>query len=1047
MKKSVKISLISLLSVLAVFLIAVSILLWVVFTPSRLTSIVCNQAANYISCKTEIGEAELTFFSTFPKIQLKVKDVRLIHPFEGSDNDTLLSAQKVFLDIDIQKLWRQNELDMSGIELSDVSVNAFVDKNGKPNYDVFITDTTSTDTSSFENPFKKINIREITLRHANISYIDLSSDMKSTIHQMDGNMAFVMRGNKFNVQLRATSPDLSFYMDSIHYLKKSNVYIRMPFNYDMDKQLFTFRDAHLVLNKLKTDASGLVQMFADNDNIFTDIRFATHNYQLKPLLAMIPAVYTTSLEGMTVDGIVNSTGTVKGIFNEKSMPLIVVDAQIKKGTYTYTSLPYKLFDIAGGAEVRIDMNNEAESKIVLKNVKAKTGLSQVEASGSVKDILLDDMLFDLDMKMALNLPELDPMMPEGMDLHLFGFANGTGNIKFRLSDAMNFDLQKMNISGKFDATNMGLTYDSLSLYSDKAKLDITIPNNKALATQFMDASMWCDKLKYQYGKNMSADILNANMFAQTSDLTHTDHMNTIDCIFDFDGMAGEMDGMQAYLDKSKGNMLLKMNFSDSIATPDVVCDFDVTRLKAVVDKTTTANIAYPKGRFKMYGEKNHPDRPVFDIVGTTGQLKADVGDQHIMAQHTNINTNVVYNYQEASAMLQWSPTGEMAMTNGKITMDGFKPVIQIPTIQLEFTPDMYNIKESRFIVENSDFYLDGKLWNVDEYLKNKGLLHGDFNFKSKKTDVYQLMALTSGLGVSDSTAVAAAKPTTSTADTTTSTGPYMVPKGMDIKLHANIDQAMLGFDTARNVLGDIYIKDGLLVLEDMRFVSSAAKMQLTCMYRTPRANHLFAGVDFHMTDMEIGNLISMFPQVDTIMPMLKSFRGKGEFHFVFETYLDSLYNLKKSTLRGASSIKGENLVLMDGETFTEIAKMLRFNKKAVNKVDSMAVEFTILKKNIDVYPFLIVMDKYKAVVDGRQDLDMHFNYHISVTDSPFPVKFGVNINGTMDEIMNSPMKCIKPAPCKYANLYRPTQRKEVDSRKLEIKEMIRKALTAEVIKQ
>ena len=33
------------------------------------------------------------------------------------------------------------------------------------------------------------------------------------------------------------------------------------------------------------------------------------------------------------------------------------------------------------------------------------------------------------------------------------------------------------------------------------------------------------------------------------------------------------------------------------------------------------------------------------------------------------------------------------------------------------------------------------------------------------------------------------------------------------------------------------------------------------------------------------------------MPMLSSFAGKGEFHIAIETYLDSAYNLKPSTLR------------------------------------------------------------------------------------------------------------------------------------------------------
>ena len=132
------------------------------------------------------------------------------------------------------------------------------------------------------------------------------------------------------------------------------------------------------------------------------------------------------------------------------------------------------------------------------------------------------------------------------------------------------------------------------------------------------------------------------------------------------------------------------------------------------------------------------------------------------------------------------------------------------------------------------------------------------------------------------------------------------------------------------------------------------------------------------------------------MPMLRSFGGKGEFHMAVETYTDSLYNLKKSTLRGSASITGQDLVLMDGETFSEIAKTLRFNKKTQNKVDSLAAEFTIFKNEIDVYPFLIVMDKYKAIIGGRHNLDMSFNYHISVIDCPLPIRLGLNISGNLE---------------------------------------------------
>ena len=79
----------------------------------------------------------------------------------------------------------------------------------------------------------------------------------------------------------------------------------------------------------------------------------------------------------------------------------------------------------------------------------------------------------------------------------------------------------------------------------------------------------------------------------------------------------------------------------------------------------------------------------------------------------------------------------------------------------------------------------------------------------------------------------------------------------------------------------------------------------------------------------------MIPDIDTLVPMLKSFAGKAEFHIAAETYMKSNYDLKLSTLRGAAALNGQNLVLIDNETFTQIAKYLMFNKKTKNIVDSI----------------------------------------------------------------------------------------------------------------
>ncbi len=103
------------------------------------------------------------------------------------------------------------------------------------------------------------------------------------------------------------------------------------------------------------------------------------------------------------------------------------------------------------------------------------------------------------------------------------------------------------------------------------------------------------------------------------------------------------------------------------------------------------------------------------------------------------------------------------------------------------------------------------------------------------------------------------------------------------------------------------------------------------------------------------------------------------------------------TLRGVGRIHGDSLVLLDGETFSEIARMMRFKNRQRNLIDHISVEMMMRDNQIELFPFVIEMDRYQAAVSGVQRLDMSFDYHISVLKSPIPFRLGINITGTPDK--------------------------------------------------
>jgi hypothetical protein len=577
-----------------------------------------------------------------------------------------------------------------------------------------------------------------------------------------------------------------------------------------------------------------------------------------------------------------------------------------------------------------------------------------------------------------------------------GKASGQVKSRFSMSQVEKMQFEKMKLSGSVTLSDFDVKYDSISLKTDRSKIDFALPNNKPLSknTGFVFASVISDNIVAGKLASYSASLKKSSLILETSDIR------------------------------------------DTTRIPDLICSFSMDSMSAGMHDMAISVVA-PNGKVLLSPRSGNPDQLHINLSYKSGELKTAMGKNTAIVNNISTDLDISNDNTQKDIFLQWLVKGYVDINQGLVTLSELTNPIEIPSVKMDFDPETFSIKESSMKIGKSDFRLTGNLNNVLSYFRGDSILRGKFNFISNKTDVAQLMALTSGIGTNDSASVN--KHENRTVDTA-STGPYIVPKKIDVILNANIKLATIGVDTATNIKGDVQVHDGILLLDGLTFDTPAARMQLTAMYRTPRKNHLYLGIDYRMMDVEISELLTMIPDIDSLMPMLRSFGGRGEFHIAAETYLDSLYNIKKSTLRGAASIQGNNLVLMDGQTFSEIAKTLRFNKKTQNKVDSLSAEFTIFRNEIDVYPFLIVMDKYKAVIAGRHNFDMTFDYHVSVIDCPLPIKLGVDIKGNVD---NLSYKLVK---CRYAEYFRPTSRHEVESKQLELRNMIHQTL-AEKMKE
>ena len=165
-------------------------------------------------------------------------------------------------------------------------------------------------------------------------------------------------------------------------------------------------------------------------------------------------------------------------------------------------------------------------------------------------------------------------------------------------------------------------------------------------------------------------------------------------------------------------------------------------------------------------------------------------------------------------------------------------------------------------------------------------------------------------------------------------------------------------------------------------------------YSTQAKDDIKAGFDLSLVDITAEKVIAMMPAVDSLLPILRSFGGDLTCEIAATADIDTTMSVVIPSLDGIVRISGENLRLEESEEFTKIAKLLMFKNKKKAYVDSMYVYGMVRDNTLELFPFILNVDRYLLAASGVQHFDESFNYHLSVIKSPLLVKLGLNAWGS-----------------------------------------------------
>lgn len=458
-----------------------------------------------------------------------------------------------------------------------------------------------------------------------------------------------------------------------------------------------------------------------------------------------------------------------------------------------------------------------------------------------------------------------------------------------------------------------------------------------------------------------------------------------------------------------GNADLKFSDSETLQ-----CELEMNKLRANIGDSLKIYSGKTAGTGELAPKEQNSAMPMISFSMRTDSLFFNANETKLALGVAGIKAKL-----EKKNDSLWIPRGIVGFDRLLVHTPEFGLPLRVRKTAVTIDGPKITLRNASLKIGHSDMVATGEVMGLYRAMTKNETLKARLAISSEMIDCNQLI---NSFSLSEDSVSVAVTDTVSPTEMKL----FVLPGNLDFELQTDLKKVVFEKVEFEDVCGKVDLKNRTLYLRNLEMRALDADMKAVMVYRADSVRGGYTGFDFKIRDINIAKLVDFIPSMDTIVPMLRSFEGRVQFDVAAEARLDSNMNIRIPTLRSAMYIKGDSLVLMDGETFAEISKMLMFKNKKKNVFDSISVNVVVNDGSVLVYPFQVSIDRYKAAIGGEQGLDMNFKYHISILKSPLPFKAGVNISGNLDKMK------IRVGKAKYKDDVTPAAIHKVDSTRMDL---------------
>ena len=819
----------------------------------------------------------------------------------------------------------------------------------------------------------------------------------------------------------------------------------------------TFQDLKITMAGIPLHLNGKVAYSADS--LHTESLLAQiEEFPLEEFLQYVPKAIVPDISKLhtntrlSVD--VNMFGTLD--FVSGKLPNADVDFNIPSSSIAFDGIKEKIKEVYLNGKYHFRPAIPDSNMVIINKMLVDGDGIALYGKGYVKDIERNPYI-DIYVNSRVNLDSLVKMFPPETDIYGRGSMAAEVNVKSRLSNLTLYNLAKADIKGSINAEKVEMGIPSQDIVCNIYGGDIRLGSNVntrdttiAKGTKMIGVFVKVDSTYMKYADTLHLEgkqiLLSGRNEASLFDTTSRN-------VKPFKG------SFSAKMIKVKSIDSISMRVADTRNRFSILPYKGDVSIPSLTLTSTTERIMARQGlHFFSIAKGSFMSKLQDSLQLIYPQIPRDSLMRHWLAQRT-AGRNITrlpddfaqddYDFKLTDKGIlhllnRWEVSGDMSAGTMRLSTPAFPLRTKAVESKVSFNLNEIRVDRSKVLSGRSSFDASGSITGIRSALTRGGRLRVNMtinadtlNFNELAKAAYagtEFMAKSSAyldsLQKLSSAEDLEAAVAIESGDTIEKMSLIIVPKNIEANFKMNINYGIYSSIILKHASGEVRSKDRCLQILDFNAQTSAGAMDLNAFYRTRSKEDLKVGFDMQLEDVNVGEFIKLYPQIDSLLPMMKSFDGILNSQVAATAQIDTNMNFLLSTVEGVARIKGDSLVLMDGETFAEIAKMLKFKNRERNLVDSISVELSIKDNQVEIYPFMMVMDRYSTAISGKQDMDMNLDYHISVIKSPLPMRLGIDITGNMDDFK------IRPGKVRYKSANLPVYTKQIDSTRVNLREYI-----------